>query len=155
MAIPHRRLLQTGSSGDLLLNRTGSGDSYGSNTSEFDNNMVIILAVLLCALIFALGLNTIFRCGLQYVNRSRPAAVPGLKKRGLSQLPETVYGRGPDNSTTECPICLGEFVDGERVRVLPKCSHGFHVGCIDTWLRSHASCPNCRVSLLDPPAACS
>ncbi|KAI3447852.1 hypothetical protein Pfo_004517 [Paulownia fortunei] len=140
-----------------LLNRTGSNDSYASDNSEFDTNMVIILAVLLCALVFALGLNTISRCGLRYIFRSsspeQPAAAPGLKKQALSQLPVAVYGSGPDISTKECPICLGEFVDGERIRVLPKCSHGFHVGCIDTWLISHASCPNCRLSLLEPRPA--
>ncbi|KAI9108086.1 hypothetical protein K1719_020959 [Acacia pycnantha] len=51
--------------------------------------------------------------------------------------------------STECPICLGEFEKGDKVRMLPKCNHGFHVSCIDTWLLSHSSCPNCRHSLLE------
>lgn len=61
----------------------------------------------------------------------------------------TVYGgAGEDIPVTECPICLGEFEKGDKVRMLPKCNHGFHVRCIDTWLVSHSSCPNCRNSLL-------
>uniref|UniRef100_A0A0E0N499 RING-type domain-containing protein n=2 Tax=Oryza TaxID=4527 RepID=A0A0E0N499_ORYRU len=47
-----------------------------------------------------------------------------------------------------CAICLGEFADGEKVRVLPRCGHGFHVRCVDTWLVSHDSCPTCRGSVL-------
>lgn len=139
--------------------------SYENNTSDsfinvenFDTNMVIILAALLCALICALGLNTIARCAMRCSRRlseetPEQATVrlnkTGLKKRELSQIPVTVYGgSGEDIPVTECPICLGEFEKGDKVRMLPKCNHGFHVRCIDTWLVSHSSCPNCRNSLL-------
>ncbi|XP_030463206.2 E3 ubiquitin-protein ligase RING1 [Syzygium oleosum] len=49
---------------------------------------------------------------------------------------------------TECSVCLGEFEDGENLRLLPKCSHAFHVPCIDTWLRSHKNCPLCRAPIV-------
>ncbi|KAB8087591.1 hypothetical protein EE612_011933, partial [Oryza sativa] len=42
---------------------------------------------------------------------------------------------------TDCPVCLGEFRDGELLRLLPKCGHAFHVPCIDAWLRAHVNCP--------------
>uniref|UniRef100_A0A0E0IRR0 RING-type E3 ubiquitin transferase n=1 Tax=Oryza nivara TaxID=4536 RepID=A0A0E0IRR0_ORYNI len=48
---------------------------------------------------------------------------------------------------TDCSVCLGEFRDGESLRLLPKCSHAFHVPCIDTWLRSHSNCPLCRYNI--------
>lgn len=133
----------------------------GSAESNFDTNMVIILAALLCALICALGLNSIVRCCLRCSRRfafetpdetaARLAATTGLKKRMLRQIPVAVYGgnSGIHIPATDCPICLGEFVDGEKVRVLPKCHHGFHVRCIDIWLASHSSCPTCRQSLLE------
>lgn len=143
----------------------GGGRQRSSFTSEanFDTNMVIILAALLCALICALGLNSIIRCALRCSRRfalegpseaAARLAATGLKKSTLHQIPVVVYGAsGIGTPATDCPICLGEFVDGEKVRVLPKCHHGFHVRCIDIWLASHSSCPTCRQSLLEPPPA--
>ncbi|XP_010922739.1 RING-H2 finger protein ATL74 [Elaeis guineensis] len=134
------------------------GGGAGAGNASFDTNMVIILAALLCALICALGLNSIVRCALRCGRRlafetpeeaAARLAATGLKKRALRRLPVAVYGPGTNIPATDCPICLGEFADGEKVRVLPKCHHGFHVRCIDTWLASHSSCPTCRHSLLD------
>ncbi|XWS49552.1 hypothetical protein CRYUN_Cryun12cG0012800 [Craigia yunnanensis] len=49
---------------------------------------------------------------------------------------------------TDCSVCLGEFQEDESLRLLPKCSHAFHVHCIDTWLRSHSNCPLCRANII-------
>uniref|UniRef100_A0A7N0T713 RING-type E3 ubiquitin transferase n=1 Tax=Kalanchoe fedtschenkoi TaxID=63787 RepID=A0A7N0T713_KALFE len=49
----------------------------------------------------------------------------------------------------ECVICLSEFEEGERLRMLPRCGHAFHDGCVDHWLGSHRSCPICRAALPD------
>lgn len=152
----HRLLLGTEpNTAPSFRNRTA--DSYISE-ANFDTNMVIILAALLCALICALGLNSIVRCALRCSHRfaletpeqaAARLAATGLKKSHLRQIPIAVYGSGVEIPATECPICLGEFEDGEKIRVLPECNHGFHVRCIDTWLLSHSSCPNCRHSLLE------
>lgn len=50
---------------------------------------------------------------------------------------------------THCSVCLSDFLDGETLRLLPKCSHAFHVMCIDTWLRSHTNCPLCRARIVN------
>lgn len=47
----------------------------------------------------------------------------------------------------DCSVCLSEFQEDENLRLLPKCSHAFHVKCIDTWLRSHSNCPLCRANI--------
>ncbi|XVF41208.1 hypothetical protein PTKIN_Ptkin01aG0261900 [Pterospermum kingtungense] len=153
---PHRLLLDAQSSAPATDgNRTRTNFN---NEANFDTNMVIILAALLCALICALGLNSIVRCALRCSRRfafettdetAARLAATGLKKSALRQIPVAVYSSGINMKATDCPICLGEFLDGEKVRVLPKCNHGFHVRCIDTWLLSHSSCPTCRQSLLD------
>lgn len=49
---------------------------------------------------------------------------------------------------TECSVCLNEFHEDEMLRLLPKCSHAFHIRCIDTWLRSHTNCPLCRANII-------
>ncbi|XP_027367239.1 RING-H2 finger protein ATL74-like isoform X1 [Abrus precatorius] len=158
---PHRLLLDTDSSSTTPGNMNKTRESF-TGEANFDTNMVIILAALLCALICALGLNSIVRCALRCSRRfafetpeeaAARLAAKGLKKSALHQIPIAVYGSGDSTSivATDCPICLGEFVDGEKVRVLPKCNHRFHVRCIDTWLLSHSSCPTCRQSLLEQP----
>ncbi|XP_038700915.1 RING-H2 finger protein ATL13-like [Tripterygium wilfordii] len=58
----------------------------------------------------------------------------------------------------DCAVCLCEFEPEDKLRLLPKCSHAFHMACIDTWLLSHSTCPLCRASLLhdsSPNNSCS
>eukprot|EP00658_Telonema_sp_P-2_P021413 TRINITY_DN1852_c0_g1_i10.p1 TRINITY_DN1852_c0_g1~~TRINITY_DN1852_c0_g1_i10.p1 ORF type:complete len:656 (-),score=124.21 TRINITY_DN1852_c0_g1_i10:371-2338(-) len=52
---------------------------------------------------------------------------------------------------TDCSICLCEFEDDDKLRMLP-CSHPFHVACIDRWLDGHTTCPLCMRSLIEIPA---
>ncbi|RDX89178.1 RING-H2 finger protein ATL46, partial [Mucuna pruriens] len=50
----------------------------------------------------------------------------------------------------DCAVCLCEFSEKDKLRLLPMCSHAFHISCIDTWLLSNSTCPLCRGSLLTP-----
>ncbi|PSR98266.1 RING-H2 finger protein [Actinidia chinensis var. chinensis] len=66
------------------------------------------------------------------------------------------YTNNEANKEGTCAVCLGEFTEGEEVRVLHECGHSFHVPCIDMWLWSHPNCPLCRAvaipaSLPPPP----
>ncbi|KAK2444800.1 RING-H2 finger protein ATL74 [Trifolium repens] len=163
----HRLLLDTDSASTTAsgnMNKPTESFAVAGDTN-FDTNMVFILAALLCALILVLGLNSIVRCALRCGHRyafetqdERIARLTskGLKKSALRKIPIVVYDSGSISThfvATDCPICLGEFMDGEKVRVLPKCNHGFHVKCIDKWLLSHSSCPTCRQSLLEYPTS--
>ena len=140
----------------------------GGSDASFDADMVIILAAMLCVLVCAIGLDSLIRCVRLHCGRTRTPtvaaarhaaatmaaaadAIAGPKKREqiMRRIPVVVYEARAGVSATECAICLGEFEDGEKVRVLPRCYHGFHVQCIDMWLAMNPSCPTCRNSLLE------
>ncbi|KAJ9536951.1 hypothetical protein OSB04_029684 [Centaurea solstitialis] len=72
----------------------------------------------------------------------------GLDEAVIKSIAICKYKRGDGLvSCTDCSVCLGEFQEDESIRVLPKCSHAFHVYCIDTWLKTHLNCPLCRAKV--------
>ncbi|RDX78285.1 E3 ubiquitin-protein ligase, partial [Mucuna pruriens] len=77
------------------------------------------------------------------------ASTTGLDEALIKSIAVFKYKKGEGGSVgvTDCSVCLSEFQDDESVRLLPKCSHVFHVPCIDTWLKSHSSCPLCRAGI--------
>ncbi|KAK7407151.1 hypothetical protein VNO78_08828 [Psophocarpus tetragonolobus] len=82
------------------------------------------------------------------------AATIGLDEALIKSITVCKYKKGDGLvEVTDCPVCLSEFQDDENVRLLPKCSHAFHLPCIDTWLKSHSSCPLCRASIFTFNAA--
>lgn len=117
-----------------------------------ESTMIIILA-LFCAVLSLVGLASVVPWGCIWRSCQNHMAArqanTGMKDIFIQALPSIIYGKSirhlPGISiTTDCAICLAEFVEGEGIRVLPSCNHGFHMGCIDEWLRSHSSCPTCR-----------
>ncbi|KAL6633609.1 hypothetical protein ACP70R_026280 [Stipagrostis hirtigluma subsp. patula] len=50
----------------------------------------------------------------------------------------------------ECAVCLEAFRDGDQCRALPRCGHGFHPECVDSWLRKSRRCPICRAEVVAP-----
>ncbi|XP_074266270.1 RING-H2 finger protein ATL3-like [Silene latifolia] len=74
----------------------------------------------------------------------------GLDSHKLRSLPIVVYDPKNFKEGLECSVCLSEISQGEKVRVLPICNHGFHLECIDMWFKSHSTCPLCRSSLNSP-----
>ncbi|KAL5211865.1 hypothetical protein ABZP36_022712 [Zizania latifolia] len=77
----------------------------------------------------------------------------GVDQAFIDALPVFLYsdvvgGAGAGKDPFDCAVCLCEFAPDDQLRLLPKCSHAFHLECIDTWLLSHSTCPLCRRSLL-------
>ncbi|KAJ8505237.1 hypothetical protein OPV22_006123 [Ensete ventricosum] len=105
-----------------------------SAPSEPHTYVVVILAALLCAAVSAVGLALVARCCAcpwHSLGGGSPRAPPdkGLKRTALRQLPKVSYGGASGGEEpAECPICLAEFEEGEQLRVLPQCGHGFHAG---------------------------
>ncbi|KGN62136.1 RING-H2 finger protein ATL78 [Cucumis sativus] len=130
----------------------------GGDSTTFDTNVVMVLSVLLCALICSLALNSIIRCALKcsrlivsndHRHRLTPTST-GVHKKAIKSFTVVQFSLDLNlpGLDPECVICLSEFATGDKLRLLPKCNHGFHVKCIDKWLSSHSSCPKCRQCLV-------
>ncbi|KAL3840717.1 hypothetical protein ACJIZ3_025308 [Penstemon smallii] len=53
------------------------------------------------------------------------------------------------NDVSQCYICLSEYEEGDKIRVLP-CHHEYHMSCVDKWLKEiHGVCPLCRGDVRD------
>lgn len=75
----------------------------------------------------------------------------GLDQAFIDALPVFLYKeiRGL-KEPFDCAVCLCEFSELDKLRLLPLCSHAFHIDCIDTWLLSNSTCPLCRGTLFMP-----
>ena len=86
---------------------------------------------------------------------------PAVESRGLGEsvirsIPILQFRKGSnrefgERSHCECAVCLNEFQEDEKLRIIPNCSHIFHIDCIDVWLQSNANCPLCRTSISTIP----
>mmetsp|Transcript_5091 Transcript_5091/g.10680 ORF Transcript_5091/g.10680 Transcript_5091/m.10680 type:complete len:399 (+) Transcript_5091:484-1680(+) len=54
--------------------------------------------------------------------------------------------------STTCSICIDDFEENEKIRLLPRCGHAFHTECILPWLTERQGCcPTCKTEVLCPP----
>lgn len=147
---------------------------------NFDNKIspsILLIIVILAVIFFISGvLHLLVRYLLRPTNRD-PEDVDNVTAfQGQLQQLFHLHDAGVDQSFIDtlpvflykaiiglkdpfdCAVCLCEFDGDDKLRLLPKCSHAFHIECIDTWLLSHSTCPLCRSSLLpdfSPTNSCS
>ncbi|KAM3202937.1 RING-H2 finger protein ATL47 [Capsicum annuum] len=75
----------------------------------------------------------------------------GLDQAFIDALPVFLYKEIVGlKEPFDCAVCLCEFSEQDELRLLPLCSHAFHISCIDTWLMSNSTCPLCRGVLFTP-----
>ncbi|XP_047318218.1 RING-H2 finger protein ATL2-like [Impatiens glandulifera] len=130
--------------------------------------MFTAIVVMFAVIVFILFLHLYARCYLLRSRRRRnhrnggtqlffyvdpttsnTTTVRGLESSVLNSLPVFVYSPEKHTHLPECAVCLSEFEENEKGRILPKCNHGFHIDCIDMWFHSHSTCPICR-ALVEP-----
>lgn len=70
----------------------------------------------------------------------------GGTKAAIEALPTMEYTPA-EGRDTQCNVCIEEFEEKESIRMLP-CLHIFHRKCIDRWLKTNATCPVCRASIM-------
>ncbi|TRY96177.1 hypothetical protein DNTS_026757 [Danionella cerebrum] len=95
-----------------------------------------LIIVGICLVLIVVFMVTKFVQDRHRARRSR------LRKDQLKKLPIHKFKKG--DSYEVCAICLDEYEEGERLRVLP-CSHAYHCKCVDPWLtKTKKTCPVCK-----------
>lgn len=145
----------------ITATRSNSWGPYAS-AGDFKGNALIIISILFCAVLLFLAFNSIIRFLLcascpsssnsnsnddeESQNKEKMAAM----KDEISPTTTMVFSKDMKlaGAAAECAICLSDFLEGDGIRVLPACNHGFHVKCVEKWLALRCSCPTCRRSAL-------
>ncbi|KAI3771966.1 hypothetical protein L6452_03139 [Arctium lappa] len=141
-----------------------------TTTSSLNNKVspsVLLIIIILAIIFFISGLlHLLVRFLVRPSNRDPDEFDNVTALQGQLQQLFTLHDSGVDQSFIDtlpvftyksiigvknpfdCAVCLCEFEGDDKLRLLPKCSHAFHMDCIDTWLLSHSTCPLCRANLL-------
>ncbi|GMI91293.1 Arabidopsis Toxicos en Levadura 13 [Hibiscus trionum] len=140
-------------------------DSTGFNKV----NPIALLIIIIIAIVFFLS--GLIHLAVRFLRRSRSIREPqdsnnvtalqgqlqqlfhlhdaGVDQSLIDTLPVFYYKSIIGvNNPFDCAVCLCEFEPRDKLRLLPNCSHAFHMECIDTWLLSHSTRPLCRATLL-------
>lgn len=130
--------------GHILKDNYEFGNGYyviiDNNAFPFDINLNLLLpfAVIVAICFFAmLGFMLV-----KWIKDRRRAVRHRLPTSTLRKIPISLFTKGDPYDT--CAICLDDYMEGERLRILP-CAHAYHCKCIDPWLtRNRRFCPICK-----------
>ncbi|XP_013163469.1 PREDICTED: E3 ubiquitin-protein ligase RNF13 [Papilio xuthus] len=106
------------------------------------NSLLVPFAVVVVLCLIVILIFMIIKC----IKDRRRARRHRLPNRFLKKIPTCKFSKGDPYDT--CAICLDDYQEGERLRVLP-CAHAYHSKCIDPWLtQNRRVCPVCKRRVL-------
>ncbi|KAH7669596.1 Zinc finger RING/FYVE/PHD-type protein [Dioscorea alata] len=122
--------------------------SHSSSETSFPILAVSLLGIITTAILLVSYYLYVVKCcrrRREMIGRWResPCMNQGLTEQAIQAIP-IIQFRADRSSFHECSVCLNEFQEDERLKILPHCFHVFHMDCIDTWLQSNSNCPVCR-----------
>ncbi|KAF5446343.1 hypothetical protein F2P56_031978 [Juglans regia] len=138
------------------------GSDPGDGISGFTYGIIFSVAVFFLAAVIAFACNRMRYAGQHDWQSSRrssrvlrtvtdPSSIRiegGLDESTLNGYPKLLYSQAKKDysvgSARCCPICLVDYKETDMLRLLPDCSHLFHLNCIDPWMRLRSTCPMCR-----------
>ncbi|KAI5068954.1 hypothetical protein GOP47_0015255 [Adiantum capillus-veneris] len=135
----------TKKAGEILHLSVAETDSRCYLFPMFENAAKSFVAILFLSFltVFAIFSTLFFVRRHHYHRASAGAQARGMAWKDVKALTIVLYGSDIKEFST-CAICLEDYRQGERLRILP-CGHEFHETCIDQWLTTQRCfCPICK-----------
>ncbi|CAL4885175.1 unnamed protein product [Urochloa decumbens] len=110
--------------------------------------LVVMVALHLVVVIWALFRARPSRRVAEHAEESGGGGA-GLSSEEIGELPCHEFEEERAGGGGECAVCLEAFLAGARCRALPRCGHGFHAECVDSWLCKSRRCPVCRAEAVE------
>ncbi|XP_056682454.1 RING-H2 finger protein ATL11-like [Spinacia oleracea] len=149
----HPRILVRAQYNEYIHGRRRTSESSWGALNE--GLLIVVSVVLLVVVYYLVARSCLNRHRGRSAQETAPRAQVGLDSSVLETFPVIVYpnvsGLGVDKGPSECAVCLSLFEENEKLRMLPKCKHVFHLDCVNRWLAGHTTCPFCRDDLAPPP----
>lgn len=74
--------------------------------------------------------------------------VTGLSMCQIRRIKELSYNSTDFHNQNTCTICLVDFIEGDKIKLLP-CQHIYHSNCIIEWLYKNSLCPLCKRNVVN------
>lgn len=148
----------TSDTGGFLGSNNIGGFGYGIGVSV---GILLLITTITLASYFCTRTPPPAQPATQRINTHHPPDLQsfvvdiGLDDNTIKSYPKMLYSEAKlqktDSTASCCSICLADYKATDTLRLLPDCSHLFHLKCVDPWLRLHPTCPVCRTSPLPTP----
>lgn len=100
-------------------------------------------------IIFDMRTQSFFLMGTEKEDGEPPATKAAIEKMPTVEIKcREEIEKMCESTGTECVICMEDWGVGDVVKEMP-CQHKFHGGCVEKWLKIHATCPVCRCKMME------